>query len=163
MTRRLFTLLLLFIMPVCVLFADEIMHVSYGKVSVDLPAGWLAQSLSDATVVFVFYSPEEMNDEFRERITITSGERDEELKDNLVIHDLKSNFLDFYDDYEILSEGFNNIIIEGDLGGFRVKQYIKFIIKKKRAYCITATALPDTYDDWEIVFKDIIKSIKIKN
>ena len=162
MKRHLLLALCLHIFLLFPLAASDTMHVSYGKVSMKLPPGWLVQSVSDATIMFVLYSPEEINDRFRERITITSGSVDKDTN-KAYIRDVKDNFLSYYEMYTVLEDGGSHMMVTGWLNGLHVKQYIKFIIRKKISYCITATALPDTYDYWEPVFKRIIGSISIKN
>lgn len=137
------------------------MQLRYGKVSVDVPAGWLAQSFDDTTMVFILYSPEELNDNFRERITISSGARMKKAEETRNV--LKRSFISYYDSGELLEEGSDYIIIDGMLNGMHVQQYVKFIVKRKKAYCITATALPESYGTWRRTFMAIIDSISISN
>ena len=161
MKRRLiFLLCLLFSLPL--LFAEEYMKVQFEKVSVELPAGWLVQSVSDSTIMLMMYSPDEINDHFRERISITSGLLTDESTEKEYIQELKANFLSYYDSVTVISNKTTHMLISGVLNGIEVKQYIKFVIKNKMVYCITATALPETYDYWEPTFDDIISSVKIK-
>lgn len=161
MKRRLiFLLCLLFSLPL--LFAEEYMKVQFEKVSVELPAGWLVQSVSDSTIMLMMYSPDEINDHFRERISITSGLLTDDSTEKEYIQELKQNFLSYYDSVTVISNKTSHMLISGALNGIEVKQYIKFVIKNKMVYCITATALPETYDYWEPTFDDIISSVKIK-
>ncbi len=161
MKRRLiFLLCLLFSLPL--LFAEEYMKVQFEKVSVELPAGWLVQSVSDSTIMLMMYSPDEINDHFRERISITSGLLTDDSTEKEYIQELKQNFLSYYDSVTVISNKTTHMLISGALNGIEVKQYIKFVIKNKMVYCITATALPETYDYWEPTFDDIISSVKIK-
>ncbi len=161
MKRRLiFLLCLLFSLPL--LFAEEYMKVQFEKVSVELPAGWLVQSVSDSTIMLMMYSPDEINDHFRERISITSGLLTDDSTEKEYIQELKQNFLSYYDSVTVISNKTTHMLISGVLNGIEVKQYIKFVIKNKMVYCITATALPETYDYWEPTFDDIISSVKIK-
>ena len=138
------------------------MKVQFEKVSVELPAGWLVQSVSDSTIMLMMYSPDEINDHFRERISITSGLLTDESTEKEYIQELKQNFLSYYDSVTVISNKTTHMLISGVLNGIEVKQYIKFVIKNKMVYCITATALPETYDYWEPTFDDIISSVKIK-
>ena len=138
------------------------MKVQFEKVSVELPAGWLVQSVSDSTIMLMMYSPDEINDHFRERISITSGLLTDDSTEKEYIQELKQNFLSYYDSVTVISNKTTHMLISGVLNGIEVKQYIKFVIKNKMVYCITATALPETYDYWEPTFDDIISSVKIK-
>ncbi len=138
------------------------MKVQFEKVSVELPAGWLVQSVSDSTIMLMMYSPDEINDHFRERISITSGLLTDDSTEKEYIQELKQNFLSYYDSVTVISNKTTHMLISGALNGIEVKQYIKFVIKNKMVYCITATALPETYDYWEPTFDDIISSVKIK-
>lgn len=138
------------------------MKIQFEKVSVELPAGWLVQSVSDSTIMLMMYSPDEINDHFRERISITSGLLTDESTEKEYIQELKSNFLSYYDSVTVISNKSTHMLITGILNGIEVKQYIKFVIKNKMVYCITATALPESYDYWEPTFDDIIGSVKIK-
>ena len=89
MKRRLiFLLCLLFSLPL--LFAEEYMKVQFEKVSVELPAGWLVQSVSDSTIMLMMYSPDEINDHFRERISITSGLLTDDSTEKEYIQELKA-------------------------------------------------------------------------
>ncbi len=138
------------------------MKVQFEKVSVELPPGWLVQSVSDSTIMLMMYSPDEINDHFRERISITSGLLTDDSTEKEYIQELKQNFLSYYDSVTVISNKTTHMLISGALNGIEVKQYIKFVIKNKMVYCITATALPETYDYWEPTFDDIISSVKIK-
>ncbi len=138
------------------------MKIQFEKVSVELPAGWLVQSVSDSTIMLMMYSPDEINDHFRERISITSGLLTDESTEKEYIQELKANFLSYYDSVTVISNKSTHMLITGILNGIEVKQYIKFVIKNKMVYCITATALPESYDYWEPTFDDIIGSVKIK-
>lgn len=163
MQRKLICMILIILFPIFIVFAYEGMQVSFGKVSAKIPPGWLAQSIDDATMIFIFYSPDELNDRFRERITVTGGDRSEGVTTNQTISILKDSFLSYYDEFEVLENGMFHILIQGKLNGIYIKQYIKFISRKDLVYCITATALPDTYPSWEPIFMEIIDSVKIKN
>ncbi len=163
MRRRVFALFLVLLCSLSLIYADEKMSVSFEKISAKLPAGWLAQSISESTMKLIFYSPDELNDRFRERITITGGERMGDVTTAAEIQNLKNSFMSYYDDCNVVSEGWSHILIDGRLNGLHVQQYIKFVMKKEAAYCITATALPETYANWEPVFMEIIDSITIKN
>lgn len=144
------------------LFAEEYMKINFGKVTVEVPPGWLVQSVSDSTIMMMMYAPDEINDRFRERISVTSGLLSSSDSDKEYIQELKQNFLSYYESYTIHSNKNTHMLITGLLNGIEVKQYIKFVVKNKMVYCITATALPDTYDYWEPTFDDIIGSLKIK-
>ena len=161
MKRRLILLLCL-LFSFSLLSAEEYMKIQFEKVSVELPAGWLVQSVSDSTIMLMMYTPDEINVHFRERISITSGLLTDESTEKEYIQELKSNFLSYYDSVTVISNKSTHMLITGILNGIEVKQYIKFVIKNKMVYCITATALPESYDYWEPTFDDIIGSVKIK-
>ncbi len=160
--KRWLLLLLCLLFSFNLLFAEEYMKVHFGKVTVELPSGWLVQSVSDSTIMLMMYAPDEINDHFRERISITSGLVTEESTEKQYVQELKSHFLSYYDSANVISNKSTHMLITGILNGIEVKQYIKFVIKNKMVYCITATALPETYDYWEPTFDDIIGSIRIK-
>ncbi|MCR5761764.1 MAG: hypothetical protein K6G00_00100 [Treponema sp.] len=160
--KRLLSLLLCLIFSISVLFAEEYMKAQFGKVTVEVPSGWLVQSVSDSTIMLMMYAPDEINDHFRERISVTSGLLSEESTVKEYIQELKSNFLSYYESASVLSNKNTHMLITGILNGIEVKQYIKFVVRNKMIYCITATALPETYDYWEPTFDDIIGSVRIK-
>lgn len=161
MKRRLFIFLVL-LFSFATVFAEEYMQLRFGKVSVEVPSGWLVQSVSDSTIMLMMYAPDEINDQFRERISVTSGLLSDESKEKEYIQELKHNFLSYYETVSIIKNKNSYMLITGILNGIEVKQYIKFVVKNKMVYCITATALPETYNYWESTFDDIISSIKIK-
>lgn len=161
MKRRLFIFLFL-LFSFATVFAEEYMQLRFGKVSVEVPSGWLVQSVSDSTIMLMMYAPDEINDQFRERISVTSGLLSDESKEKEYIQELKHNFLSYYETVSIIKNKNSYMLITGILNGIEVKQYIKFVVKNKMVYCITATALPETYNYWESTFDDIISSIKIK-
>lgn len=161
MKRRLFIFLVL-LFSFSTVFAEEYMQLRFGKVSVEVPSGWLVQSVSDSTIMLMMYAPDEINDQFRERISVTSGLLSDESKEKEYIQELKHNFLSYYETVSIIKNKNSYMLITGILNGIEVKQYIKFVVKNKMVYCITATALPETYNYWESTFDDIISSIKIK-
>lgn len=161
MKRRLFIFLVL-LFSFATVFAEEYMQLRFGKVSVEVPSGWLVQSVSDSTIMLMMYAPDEINDRFRERISVTSGLLSDESKEKEYIQELKHNFLSYYETVSIIKNKNSYMLITGILNGIEVKQYIKFVVKNKMVYCITATALPETYNYWESTFDDIISSIKIK-
>lgn len=161
MKRRLFIFLFL-LFSFATVYAEEYMQLRFGKVSVEVPSGWLVQSVSDSTIMLMMYAPDEINDQFRERISVTSGLLSDESKEKEYIQELKHNFLSYYETVSIIKNKNSYMLITGILNGIEVKQYIKFVVKNKMVYCITATALPETYNYWESTFDDIISSIKIK-
>jgi len=163
MNRRVKTFVCILLLPLFFAVAGENVRIGYRKVAAELPEGWIAQSLCDSSMIFIFYSPEELNDTFRERITVSCGARPDDMSNSEVVDELKQNFMTFYDSYQIVDDGWTHIVLDGVLTGTHIRQYIKFIVKKNMTYCVTATALPETYDSWEPVFKKIIGSIKIKN
>ncbi|GEM_PF-2417894 len=143
--------------------SKETMKVTVGKVSLELPLGWYAQSIpNNPSLLLICYPPEVQRDKFRESVSITVGTVENKSDADAYIVELKSSLLSYLDNCQIISSDKSYLVVSGTINNVTVMEYCKFIQKGKTVYCITAAAQPETYSLWESSFKEIIASLKIK-
>ncbi len=163
MKRFLALLVCLILLPVAYAAAKDTMKVSVGKITLELPLGWYAQSIpNNPALLLICYPPEVQRDKFRESVSITVGTVESKSDADAYIVELKASLLSYLDGCQIVESEKDHIVVYGTINNVTVMEYCKFIQKGKTVYCITAAAQPETYGLWENSFREIISSLKIK-
>lgn len=153
----------LFLLCPTLAFSVDKLKVSQGNIYIELPVGWCVQSVkNNPSLILMCYSENEQNDKFRESVSITAGTLKDGIDADQYISDLKKSLLSYMSNYKVEENGISYMLVTGTINNVTVKEYYKFIKKKKTIYCITAAAQPEDYSQWEKTFSKIIKSIKIK-
>lgn len=153
-------LLLMFIVSLPVLFAEESMKIEIGNVSIESPLGWFAQYTKSPSL-FILYSPLVENDTFQENCNLTT----EILYTNFSVEEYINASLEtltaMYTDFNIVTREKNYYIFMGNISNIDLKQMQYVYIKKNVAYVLTFSSIPSDFDKYVDIFKQIAASFKI--
>lgn len=170
--KRKLMFVLVFLAAASSFFAQG-MRVKIDNFEITVPQGWLAErpaslekfnfpkeAENEATLVFVLYSPFEKNDRFRENANLVVEKLKRKCTLKEYMENSKKDGEGLYLDYTLIDEGKDYTIVRGVMEGTPLQQLEFVKIKGKKAYVMTFSATPESFDEYYATFKEIYKSFK---